>query len=162
SGPPAVGPELTAESPDRNRRGLAVRREVPGPSLVGDRPPPHAVAPGPPSGISGGEWEPVLGPGSNPFSMWQQQMQLMETFHDEMPMMVRMFIAMHREPLAAVREELARVQHLTRELTRLNARMGHFRESAKPTMTARAGSQRSEQGPAPQTDSSKPQGDPRP
>jgi pSer/pThr/pTyr-binding forkhead associated (FHA) protein len=164
SGPPAVGLELTTESPDRNRRGLAVRREVPGPSLVGDRPPLHAVAPGPPSGISGGEWEPVLGPGSNPLALWQQQMQLMEAFHNDMIMMVQMFIAMHREHLASVRDELDHVQKLTRELTRLNARLGRVPESAEATPAggAGAGSPRRERRPAPPAGPSQPQARPRP
>jgi len=56
--------------------------------------------------------------------MWQQQMQLMETFHNDMVMMVQMFIAMHREFQASVRDELAQVQKLTKELGRLNAKLG--------------------------------------
>ncbi len=58
--------------------------------------------------------------------MWQQQMQLMEAFHNDMAMMVQMFIAMHREFQGSVRAELERVQHLTRELARLNARLGRL------------------------------------
>ena len=49
--------------------------------------------------------------------MWQQQMRLMESFHNDMIMMVQMFFAMHREHMASVREELDRVEQLTRELT---------------------------------------------
>jgi hypothetical protein len=37
-----------------------------------------------------------------------------------------MFVAMHREFQGSVREELARVEKLTRELDRLNARLGEL------------------------------------
>jgi hypothetical protein len=53
-------------------------------------------------------------------------MQLMETFHNDMAMMVQMFIAMHREFQGSVRAELDRVQQLTRELGRLNARLSRL------------------------------------
>ena len=73
---------------------------------------------------SGGEeWEPVLPTNSNLFSMWRQQMQLMETFHNDMVTMVQMFAAMHSEHQATLRDELGRVQQLTNELTRLNAQL---------------------------------------
>jgi hypothetical protein len=50
-------------------------------------------------------------------------MQLMESFHNDMTMMVQMFIAMHREFQSSVRDELKRVQKLTQELGRLNAQL---------------------------------------
>ena len=53
----------------------------------------------------------------NPMAMWQQQMQLMESFHNDMILMVQMFVAMHREHLASVRHELDMVQQLTGELS---------------------------------------------
>jgi hypothetical protein len=76
-----------------------------------------------------GEWEPVAGPGQGYYAIWQQQMQLMEAFHNDMAMMVQMFVAMHREFQGSVRDELTRVQQLTRELGRLNARLGQLPES---------------------------------
>jgi hypothetical protein len=36
-------------------------------------------------------------------AMWQQQMRLMESFPNEMSLMVQMFVAMHGEHLASVR-----------------------------------------------------------
>ena len=61
--------------------------------------------------------------------MWQQQMRLMESFHNDMIMMVQMFFAMHREHLASAREELDRVEQLTRELSALQARLREPTES---------------------------------
>jgi hypothetical protein len=78
--------------------------------------------------------------------MWQQQMQLMETFHHDMAVMVQLFIAMHRELQGSVRAELERVQRLTRELDRLNTRLGQLpepsgagpaRETMRPEKEAR-------------------------
>jgi hypothetical protein len=162
--PPAGGPAATPGSSDRDRRSLAVRRQAPPPGVLRTQPAPDEVRPGAPAPIGRGEWEPVLAPGPNPLAMWQQQMQLMETFHNDMIMMVQMFIAMHREHLAAVRNELDHVQKLTRELTRLNARLGRLPESAEatPAAGAGAGSQRQERRPAPQAGPSKPPANPRP
>jgi hypothetical protein len=55
--------------------------------------------------------------------MWQQQMQMMESFHNDMILMVQMFVAMHREHLSSVRHELGRVQQLTRELSVLQDKL---------------------------------------
>ena len=44
-------------------------------------------------------------------AIWQQQMKMMETFHDDMMLMVQMFMAMHREHLGAVKEELDKVRN---------------------------------------------------
>ena len=63
-------------------------------------------------------------------AMWQQQMQLMESFHNDMILMVQMFVAMHREHLASVRDELDRVQQLTRELSDLQAKLAQASRSA--------------------------------
>jgi hypothetical protein len=56
-------------------------------------------------------------------AMWRQQMHLMESFHNDMIMMVQMFFAMHREHLASARGELDRVEQLTRELSTLQAKL---------------------------------------
>jgi hypothetical protein len=53
------------------------------------------------------------------FAMWQQQMQMMESFHRDMVLMVQMFLAMHREHRVAIRDELERVRKLTRKLNSL-------------------------------------------
>jgi pSer/pThr/pTyr-binding forkhead associated (FHA) protein len=64
-------------------------------------------------------WEPPVLIGPDQMLMWQQQMQMMESFHKDMILMVQMFVAMHREHLVSVRDELDRVQQLTRELSEL-------------------------------------------
>jgi pSer/pThr/pTyr-binding forkhead associated (FHA) protein len=66
-------------------------------------------------------------------AMWQQQMRMMESFHNDMIMMVQMFFAMHREHLASARDELDRVEQLTRELSALQAKLG------EPTKSPDAG-----------------------
>jgi hypothetical protein len=62
-------------------------------------------------------------------------MQLMESFHNDMIMMVQMFVAMHREHLSSVRQELEMVQKLTRELGVLQARVAEApgSEGDRPT-----------------------------
>ena len=74
--------------------------------------------------------------------MWQQPMQLMQSFHNDMLMMLQMFIAMHREHLGSVRGELDRVQQLTQELTLLNARLDQLSGPAGPQPTSAAGRER--------------------
>ncbi len=81
----------------------------------------------------GGGWEPAMPFPLNPMAMWQQQMQLMESFHNDMILMVQMFVAMHREHLASVRHELDMVQQLTGELGNLQAKL------AKPSGSAAVG-----------------------
>ena len=78
-------------------------------------------------------WEPSMPLPLNPMAMWQQQMQLMESFHNDMILMVQMFVAMHREHLASVRHELDMVQELTGELGNLQAKL------AKPSGSADVG-----------------------
>ena len=48
---------------------------------------------------------------------------MMETFHDDMMLMVQMFMAMHREHLGAVKEELDKVRELSSELGRLRDKL---------------------------------------
>jgi pSer/pThr/pTyr-binding forkhead associated (FHA) protein len=79
-----------------------------------------------PVAVGGEEWEPVLPTNTNLFSLWRQQMQLMEAFHSDMVTVVQMFVAMHSEHQATLRDELGRVQQLTQELTRLNARLAQL------------------------------------
>ena len=64
-------------------------------------------------------WEPIIPGPANQLALWQQQMQVMESFHKDMILMVQMFVAMHREHVVSVRDELDRVQQLTRELSEL-------------------------------------------
>jgi pSer/pThr/pTyr-binding forkhead associated (FHA) protein len=107
---------------DGGRRNLAVRSG--GRSLAPVRA--KRSAPVEPETIvpSGAE---LLGPmpfPANPMAMWQQQMQLMESFHNDMILMVQMFVAMHKEHSASVRHELDMVRRLTRELDALQAKTG--------------------------------------
>jgi len=68
-------------------------------------------------------WEQPPAMTSSQLSLWQQQMQLMESFHNDMILMVQMFMAMHREHLGSVKDELTRVQHLTQELQVLQQKL---------------------------------------
>lgn len=160
--PPAPARAPTLASSDRDRRSLAVRHKAPTPSLMRAQPVPQPVVAGAPAPLSRGDWEPVPAPGSNLLALWQQQVQLMETFHNDMIMMVQMFIAMHREHLASVRDELDQVQKLTRKLTRLHARLGQLPESAKSSPPAAGGHHRRRRGPARTADATQPQAPPRP
>ncbi len=137
SEPPGDRPRGGPASSEDPGTELAIRSQPQPPVLRRGSGPPQVVAPaGPPAG--GGEWEPALGPGANTYAIWQQQMQLMETFHNDMAMMVQMFVAMHREFQSSVREELARVQQLTRELGRLNARLGQIPQREQAGTAAEA------------------------
>src|SRR5262249_2613520 len=51
-----------------------------------------------------GEWELSTSHPPNSIAMWHQQMRMMESFHNDMIMMVQMFFAMHREHLASSRD----------------------------------------------------------
>ena len=62
--------------------------------------------------------------------MWRQQMQMMESFHNDMILMVQMFMAMHREHLSSVRDELDRVKKLTGELADPAGEAGGGREQS--------------------------------
>jgi pSer/pThr/pTyr-binding forkhead associated (FHA) protein len=137
----AVNAESTAGAGDRDRRVLALRSKTQPNELMRARGPRHGVLSVSPAPVNRGEWEPMIASGPSPFAMWQQQMQLMETFHNDMAMMVQMFVAMHREFQASVRGELDRVQKLTRELGRLNERLRKLPQPA---------------GPAPQSEASRP------
>jgi pSer/pThr/pTyr-binding forkhead associated (FHA) protein len=56
-------------------------------------------------------------------ALWQQQMRMMESFHDDMMLMVQMFVAMHKEHLGAVKHELDKVRNLTQELGVLQGKL---------------------------------------
>ena len=75
--------------------------------------------------------------------MWQQQMQMMESFHQDMILMVQMFVAMHREHRVAIRDELDRVQKLTRKLSVLQKKLTQTAGSAEESRSQ--GAERPEQ-----------------
>jgi pSer/pThr/pTyr-binding forkhead associated (FHA) protein len=80
---------------------------------------PLSLAPG-----SGDLWsgDPDFGPG--PSMLWNQHIQFLEMLHSEMILMVKMFMTMHREQVGSIRDELDRVQQLTRELEILQSKLG--------------------------------------
>jgi len=80
-------------------------------------------------------------------AMWQQQMQLMESFHNDMIMMVQMFVAMHREHSASVRHELEMVQQLTRELSALQAKTAQSPASTNARLAAGTARRHRDPGP---------------
>ena len=92
-------------------------------------------------------WQPSMPDAIDPMAMWRQQMQLMESFHNDMIMMVQMFVAMHREHLASVRHELDMVQRLTGELGNLQARLAEPASAADDGPTAGIGRPSQERGP---------------
>lgn len=77
-----------------------------------------------------GEWEQGSAVPPQQIAMWQQQMQMMESFHQDMILMVQMFVAMHREHRVAIRDELERVQKLTRKLNVLQEKLTQTEGSA--------------------------------
>jgi pSer/pThr/pTyr-binding forkhead associated (FHA) protein len=117
--PPDAPRSDDVDPADEPGRALALRAVARPSALVKS----SGARPAPPATVDRGEWEPVTGVGPSPYALWQQQMQLMESFHNDMTMMVQMFIAMHREFQSSVRDELKRVQKLTQELGRLNAQL---------------------------------------
>jgi hypothetical protein len=123
AGSPGESPDADREPTAGEARGLALRPDARPPSLRKARVPSHRTRSAEPATGRRAEWEPVPGAGPGPYALWQQQIQLMESFHNDMMMMVQMFIAMHREFQSSVRDELERVQKLTEELSRLNARL---------------------------------------
>jgi pSer/pThr/pTyr-binding forkhead associated (FHA) protein len=147
---------------DNDRKVLAIRSQVRSMGLARVEPPGHAPRPALPAAIDDAEWEPVLSPGPNPAAMWDEQMQMMQSFHNDMVMMFQMFVAMHRENLDSVRYELDRVEQLTRELTLLKSKLGQRPGSAETSPPVDAGGQRGESRVAPQMGTPRPEGAPRP
>jgi pSer/pThr/pTyr-binding forkhead associated (FHA) protein len=98
-----------------------------------------------PSGAAA--WGPSISFPPNSMAIWQQQMQLMESFHNDMLLMVQMFVAMHRDHLASVRHELDMVQRLTGELSDLQAKLAEGPSS--PSVGLTAGRGRPSRGPDP-------------
>ena len=103
----------------------------------------------------GGGWDPSIAVPSSPMGMWQQQMQLMESFHNDMILMVQMFVAMHREHLASVRHELDMVQQLTGKLSKLQAKLGKTGDASDASPPDSIGRTARERGPVPALDHKK-------
>ena len=83
----------------------------------------------------------------NPMAMWQQQMQLMESFHNDMILMVQMFAAMHRQQLESVRHEMEMVQRLTGQLQDLQTALVEPARSADAGRTEGRGQPSENRGP---------------
>jgi pSer/pThr/pTyr-binding forkhead associated (FHA) protein len=77
------------------------------------------------------QWEQGIAVPPQQLAMWQQQMQMMESFHQDMILMVQMFVAMHREHRVAIGGELDRVQKLTRKLSVLQKKLTQTAGSAE-------------------------------
>ena len=115
-------PSLAVRSTSRPRSMLAISppsRHRPTPAIIE----PEASA-----------WEPAVAVSAEQFAMWRQQMQMMESFHNDMILMVQMFVAMHREHRVSVRDELDRVQKLTGELAVIARETGQ--DGGRPRRTA--------------------------
>ncbi|QEH37834.1 FHA domain protein [Aquisphaera giovannonii] len=96
--------------------------------------PPARLAPLPPAGRAevifptsalespGGTLDP--GPADAfPAFLWQQQMRMMESFHDDMMAFVNNFMLLHGDQSSRLRGELERVEELTRELNSLKEKL---------------------------------------
>ena len=88
------------------------------------------------------EWEQSGLPASQQVAMWQQQMQMMESFHRDMILMVQMFVAMHREHRGAIRDELDRVEKLTRKLSVLQKQLAENESGQSHTAGLETGSRK--------------------
>jgi pSer/pThr/pTyr-binding forkhead associated (FHA) protein len=127
---PGTALAVRAGHSDNGQRALVARPKV-GSSLA--RPAVASpIAPASAALVPSSEafWAPPVSYAPNPMAMWQQHMQMTESFHNDMVLMVQMFLAMHREHLASVRHELEMVQKLTSELTTLQSK------AAQPARTA--------------------------
>ncbi|MDR3623140.1 MAG: FHA domain-containing protein [Paludisphaera borealis] len=126
--PVAATESSLATSSQRSRdpgRALAVRPgPAPGSLLAASPTLDHSVAA---TSVLGAEspraWQPASLDDPMPPAIWQQQMQMMESFHNDMILMVQMFVAMHQEHQATMRVELDRVEQLTRELSGLQQKL---------------------------------------
>jgi len=103
---------------------------------------PLAVAP-----QAGDVWNGVPEFGAGPSATWNQHIQFLEMLHSEMILMVKMFMTMHREHVGSIRDELDRVQHLTRELEILRSRIAEPSSAARSDPAAAIELKRREAGP---------------
>lgn len=115
-------------SPSR-KGALAVR---PKPHTVNSSPLPAVIPTQPVVLTNDPSFTPEIQVLSHPMAMWQQQMQTMESFHNDMILMVQMFMAMHREHMSSVRDELDRISQLTREMNDLQAQMAQAHDPGTP------------------------------
>ncbi|MGZ3354183.1 MAG: FHA domain-containing protein [Isosphaeraceae bacterium] len=88
------------------------------------------------------QWDQAIAVPPQQLAMWQQQMQMMESFHQDMILMVQMFVALHREHRVTIRDELDRVQKLTKKLSVLQAKLTQTAGSAEQSRSP--GAQRPE------------------
>ena len=75
-------------------------------------------------------WQPAVQVSSKQFAMWRQQMQMMESFHNDMILMVQMFVAMHREHLSCGSRRARPGQEARRGTCGLAGKAGGRRERA--------------------------------
>jgi pSer/pThr/pTyr-binding forkhead associated (FHA) protein len=137
---PAANPRtqlaVFAQRSDNGRDDLAIRPHDPSQRVlqaVNSSPPTTAATLVPARGEA---WELASPLPQSAMAMWHRQMHLMESFHNDMIMMVQMFFAMHREHMVSAREDLDRVEQLTRELSALQAKLAETPGSPKAALTA--------------------------
>ncbi|MGZ3432324.1 MAG: hypothetical protein ACXWN0_11615, partial [Isosphaeraceae bacterium] len=102
----------------------------------------RALAPGVLVPEPAAQWDQAIAVPPQQLAMWQQQMQMMESFHQDMILMVQMFVALHREHRVTIRDELDRVQKLTKKLSVLQAKLTQTAGSAEQSRSP--GAQRPE------------------
>jgi len=127
-----AGTSLAVRAPSRPAPPARVAN--PSPVLTPDLLVPERSAP----------WEQGIAVPPQQLAMWQQQMQMMESFHQDMILMVQMFVAMHREHRVTIRDELDRVQKLTRKLSVLQKKLTQTSGAAEESRPR--GVERSEPG----------------
>ena len=108
-----------------NQSHMAMKAAAAAPSFE-----PHTLAP-----FDREAWESSMAYPLNPMTMWRQQMQLMEMFHNDMILMVQMFAAMHRQQMDSVRHEMDMVQRLTGQLQDLQTKLAEPSSHAEPGLT---------------------------
>jgi pSer/pThr/pTyr-binding forkhead associated (FHA) protein len=134
-----VGSFLLRVRQDGSAGRLRPAAARPGSALALPRP--QALVPGGPVPADGGAAEAYLSPLVSQFALMQQQM--FDQFQQAMAMMVQMFRGLHQDQTALIRDELDRVQELTRELQTLQAQLNRPAPAAATTREAAA------PGPAP-------------
>lgn len=100
---------------------------------------PYSAIFGPLSAVSGGgaDLNRITDFGAAPPASWNQHIQFLEMVHSEMILMVKMFMTMHREQVGSIRDELDRVQQLTRELETLQAKLAESSNVPRTAATTR-------------------------
>lgn len=147
SASPVAATDNSTGVPVKSARTLALRSNQAVQSHAQLAPVSRAAPPLSRASRGGDEWSLVPEFGGGPAAMWNQHIHLLEMLHSEMILMVRMFMTMHREHVGSIRDELDRVQQLTRELETLQVKLGESSNAEKGTGAAGVENQRRETTP---------------